>query len=116
MPSRPMNFRLAFAMPCALALSCLAAYAQQPPLVTEFPADAKETTPDDLRPRLAGKTFRYAIGTTDIRLQFQDSYAFVNFGQNNDTGPWRVEGSKLGVDWKRIPANCSEMRVAGDAI
>lgn len=84
---------------------------------TVFPADAVPFEPEALKQRLAGKVFimKPAAGA-EIRLQYQDTNAYFNVGGASDSGKWRVDGSSVCVDWRRIAPGCSEMRRVGDTI
>ncbi|WP_309680750.1 hypothetical protein [Polaromonas sp.] len=84
---------------------------------TAFPDGATPMTAEALKQRITGKVFTIipAAGA-QMRVQYQDTYAFVNSGSFSDSGKWRVEGSSVCIDWQKIPGGCSEMRTVGDAI
>jgi hypothetical protein len=89
----------------------------QPTLQTEFPAAATPFEPDALKKLLTGRVFVMAPATgPEIRLEYRDSYAYVNIGPRSDSGKWRVEGSSACVDWRVFPAGCSEFRALGDVV
>ena len=102
--------------------ACLALAASWPALVqgqpvTEFPANAVMISAQDLHKRVAGNVYVATIGSNDVRLQFQSSYAFLNIGSGaSDTGPWRAEGSQLCFEWKRTQSGCVEVRFVGDVM
>lgn len=100
----------------ALLLIPVAALAQAP-VPTEFPGDAAPLASEALRQRLIGKVFHVqpVIGAP-LRVEYRDTYAFVNVGNFNDSGKWRIEGSSICVDWKRAPPSCSDARQAGDIL
>ena len=99
---------------CFLAPALVCAQAGFP---TEFAADAVPLQPDELQKRLTGRVaqMKYANGA-DVRLEFKDTYAFVNSGNNSDSGKWRVDGTKLCTEWQRFPSGCSEVRAKGDLL
>ena len=84
---------------------------------TAFPAEAVPITAEALKQRLTGKSFtiKPAAGE-EMRLQYQESNAFINIGSANDSGKWRAEGSTLCQDWRRFPVSCSEVRLLGDVM
>lgn len=53
---------------------------------------------------------------SELRIQYKDSYAFLNSGSTSDSGRWRTEGSSVCNEWKTIRASCSEMRLLGQAL
>ena len=89
----------------------------QPAFPTEFPAGAVALSSDDLQKRLTGNVIgmKYANGA-DVRLEFKDTYAYVNSGNSSDSGKWRVEGSQLCIDWQRFQSGCSDVRIVGNAL
>jgi hypothetical protein len=100
----------------ALLLAPAAALAQAP-APTEFPSDAVPLASEALRQRVMGKVFVInPVAGAPLRVEYRDVYAFVNVGNFNDSGKWRVEGSSVCVDWKKAPPGCSEARLAGDIL
>ena len=103
------------------ALLCSAtvlAWAQAPAsFPTEFPEGAVVVEPAALQKRLTGLVthMKYANGA-QVRLEYKDTYAYVNAGNSSDSGKWRVEGSQVCIDWQRFPAGCFEVRAVGDAL
>ena len=84
---------------------------------TSFPEAATPLNPETLKQRLAGKTFllKPVVGA-ELRIEYQDTYAFVNVGGTSDSGKWRIEGSSVCVDWRKFPPSCSEARLIADTI
>lgn len=84
---------------------------------TDFPAESVSLSADTLKLRLTGKSFtiKPAVGN-EIRLQYQDKFAFVNVGNANDSGTWKTEGSSLCTEWRKFPSTCSEVRLLGDVM
>ena len=101
-----------------IGLACLPVWAlAQAPFATDFPGGAAVVAADDLQKKLTGRVFqmKYANGT-DVRLEFKDTYAYVNSGSSSDSGKWRTEGSKLCIEWQRFPSGCSEVRTVAEAL
>jgi len=104
-----------------LALSLLVAVAgtafAQSPLQTEFPPGATQLEAEALQKLLTGKTFliSQAVGS-DMRIQYKESFVFINIGQRSDSGEWRAEGSTVCIDWRTLPKGCSEVRTKDDTI
>ncbi len=98
-------------------LLLLAAGAQAQSPVAQPPADAEVVTGEALNARFAGKVFDYVIPASraSFRMEYNASgHAFVNGGNGlNDSGAYRIEGSRICTDWKKIPAGCVEVRVKG---
>jgi hypothetical protein len=92
----------------------------QSPLPEEPPADSQQIAGEALRTRVSGKTFKFAAPGTPVtsRLQYNaNGYVFLNVSTGmSDSAAWRIEGSQLCADWRKIPASCSEMRVKGDLL
>jgi hypothetical protein len=89
----------------------------QPALQTEFPPAAAPLAPDALKQLLTGKVFTVNPASgPEMRLEYRDSYAYVNVGNRSDSGKWRVEGSAACIDWKVFPPGCSEFRLLGDVL
>jgi hypothetical protein len=84
---------------------------------TEFPVGATPLQRDDLQKKLAGRVVQmtYANGA-EVRLEFKDTYAYVNSGKSSDTGTWRVQESQLCIDWQRFPSGCSDVRVVSELL
>ncbi len=101
----------------ALLLAVPAVALAQANFPTEFPSDSVPLTQEDLKKRLTGKTFvsKPASGS-DIRVQYRDTYAYINIGNMSDTGTWRVEGSSVCYEWRQIRPSCSEVRIAGGVL
>jgi hypothetical protein len=89
----------------------------QAAFTTEWPSGAEPLLPDTLRQRLVGKTWvaRPATGP-EVRTQYQESRAYINVGENSDSGTWRTEGSTVCNEWKKFRPGCSEIRALGDAL
>lgn len=84
---------------------------------TSFPDAAVPLTPETLRQRLAGKTFQIkSVVGAELRIEYQETYAYVNVGGVNDSGKWRTEGSSVCVDWRKFPPSCSEARLLADTL
>jgi hypothetical protein len=100
----------------ALLLTPVAALAQAP-APTEFPSNAIPVASEALKQRLMGKVFLVnpVIGAP-LRVEYRDTYAFVNVGNFSDSGKWRVEGSSICVDWKKVSPSCSDARLVGDIL
>ncbi|MDO9075777.1 MAG: DUF995 domain-containing protein [Rubrivivax sp.] len=89
----------------------------QPTLQTEFPKTAKPLESEALKKLLTGRTFLISQAAgSEMRLQYRDTYAYINIGNRSDSGKWRVEGSAACIDWQVFPAACSEVRVDGELI
>ncbi|HRK38515.1 MAG TPA: hypothetical protein PK347_09005 [Burkholderiaceae bacterium] len=84
----------------------------QPTFPTEFPPGAVTLSPDDLKQKLTGNVFNmtYANGAA-VRLEFKETYVYVNSGNSSDSGKWRAEGSQLCIEWQRFQSGCSDMRM-----
>ena len=101
-----------------LLVAPLSVLAQSAP-PTEFPADAKPVTGDELHKRLSGKVF--AVKTADgstWRLEYKSNgYVFVETSQGfRDTGTWRVEGDQACGNWQKGGRSCSAFRVKDDGL
>jgi hypothetical protein len=110
-----MRFCLVGVVLCS-ALSV--AWAQAPvAFPTEFPEGAVVMEPAALVQRLTGAVIhvKYADGT-EARVEYKDTYAFLNAGNRTDSGKWRVQNSQICVDWQRSRAGCVEVRTVGDAL
>ena len=100
----------------ALMLAPAAALAQSS-YPTDFPSGAEPLTQEALKHRLTGKTFvaKPTVGD-EVRTEYQDTFAYINVGGTSDSGKWRIEGSSICVEWRKIRPSCSEMRLAGDVL
>ena len=121
MPSQPLHFPMTQAIFATVALlAChLAAQAQLPAPPSEFPAEAKALAADVLLQRLTGKVFSVKPAASSAwRLQFQaGGHYFINTANGySDSGPWRVEESKLCTAPQKSRASCNEMRLVGDTL
>lgn len=78
---------------------------------TEFPEGAAVLAPVELQKRLTGQVthMTYANGTK-VRVEYKDTYAYLNTGNAQDSGKWRTEGSQVCIDWTRFNAVCFEVR------
>ena len=133
MDSRPPNYHMAGAsqqarssvspleilmriMSLALALVPVMAMAQAS-FPTDFPEGSVPVQAEALKQFLTGKTFvaKPVVGS-ELRIQYKDSFAFLNSGGTSDSGRWRTEGSSVCNEWKTIRASCSEMRLLGQAL
>ena len=103
-------------MSLALALVPVIALAQAS-FPTDFPEGSVPVQAEALKQFLTGKTFvaKPVVGS-ELRIQYKDSYAFLNSGSTSDSGRWRTEGSSVCNEWKTIRASCSEMRLLGQAL
>jgi|APDOM4702015248_1054824.scaffolds.fasta_scaffold157226_2 hypothetical protein len=110
--------RLASRSIVVIGLACGAAFAQTPPVPTEFPSGATPLESNVLQQRLSGKVFRVATASGTVwRWQLQDSgYFFLNVGNFADSGKWRTEGSALCTQPQKSAASCNEMRLVGDTL
>jgi len=81
---------------------------------TEFPAGAVPFSSQALRERVAGKSFtvKPAAGK-EYRIQYDEVRAYLDVGSFNDSGPWKIEGSSVCIEFTRAPSGCSEFRQAG---
>ena len=105
--------------PCILiALLCAPTLAgAQAAFPTAWPEGSKPLPPDSLRQRLVGKTFvAKSVTGADVRVQYQETYAFINVGDTSDSGPWRTEGSAVCNEWKKLRPACSEIRALGESL
>ena len=98
-----------------LALPVLA----QTKLVTEFPDGATALTPEAMKARFtpgAEFSFRSAEGYA-VRMSFQDGgQATIAAPVATDAGRWRIEGSSVCFELRRISSGCNEVRLVGDAL
>jgi hypothetical protein len=84
---------------------------------TDWPSGAQPLAPEALRQRLVGKTFVAKPATgSDVRTEYQDTYAYINVGDTSDSGRWKAEGSAVCVEWKKLRPSCSEIRLAGEML
>ncbi|HUG24272.1 hypothetical protein [Piscinibacter sp.] len=106
-------------------LSCLAAaLLLAAPMVgsaapTDFPPEATPVSDDALRERLSGKVFSVMPADGNgWRLEYKSNgYFFINTDKGfAEAGRWKTESGKLCSEAPRIQANCSEVRVKGDAL
>lgn len=89
----------------------------QTAITTTFPADSVALSPEALKLRLTGNSFLADPASgAQLILQYKESYAFVNSGNFSDSGKWYVQESKVCVEWRKLPANCSEIRALGDVL
>ena len=89
--------------------------AAQASFPTEWPSGSQLLSADALRLRLIGKTFvGKPVTGSDVRIQYQETYAYINVGDFSDSGTWRTEGSAVCNEWRKIRPACSEMRALGD--
>jgi hypothetical protein len=84
---------------------------------TEWPAGSQPLAADALKQRLVGKTFvaKPVIGA-EVRVEYQETYAYLNVGGTSDSGKWRTEGSTVCNDWRNLRAACSEFRLLGEVL
>lgn len=84
---------------------------------TQFPQGAEAVEPEALQKMLTGQVFNlvYADGTR-VRVEYTGTYAYLNVGNAQDKGKWRVEGTQVCVDWGRFPPGCFEVRQAAGAL
>lgn len=84
---------------------------------TAFPDGAVVLAPEDLQKKLTGHAtdMTYANGAK-VRVEYKDTYAYLNVANASDSGKWRVEGSQVCIDWSRFPAGCFEVRAVGDVL
>ena len=77
-----------------------------------FPKGSKPLDDAVLRERISGHDFITHSWTSNVaRYQFHaNGNAWINLGQQSDKGPWRIEGSRICVDWKFGTPNCMEVR------
>ncbi|MEO8836770.1 MAG: hypothetical protein ABI364_08525 [Caldimonas sp.] len=84
---------------------------------TEFPQESAAMEAAVLKQLLTGKTFVVTpVGGAPYRIQYKDSYVFLNIGSTSDTGRWRTEGSSVCIEWNRLRASCGEVRAAGSVL
>lgn len=89
----------------------------QPALQTEFPKSAAPLETEALKKLLTGRSFLLTPAAgSPMRLQYRDSYAYLNIGNRSDSGKWHVEGSAVCIAWQVFPVGCSEIRVDGDTL
>ena len=98
------------------ALVPIVAFAQSS-FPTEFPEGSTPVEATALRQLLAGKTFtvKPTVGS-ELRIQYKESYAYLNTSGTNDSGRWRTEGSTVCYEWKTIRPSCSEVRLLGQVL
>ncbi len=83
----------------------------------DWPSGARPLTAETLRQRLVGKTFVGKSATTpELRIEYQETYAYLNIGDYSDSGKWRTEGSTVCNEWKKSRPGCSEFRAVGEAL
>ena len=99
-----------------LLLAPVVAFAQAS-FPTTFPGEATPFTSDALKARISGKTFtvKPAEGP-EYRVQFQASHVYLDVGSFQDSGPWKIEGSSVCMEFKRAKSGCSEFRMVGDLL
>ena len=84
---------------------------------TEWPSRAEPFTAEALKQRLVGKTFvGKSLTSPEIRIEYQETYAYLNVGETNDSGKWRTEGSAVCNEWKKLRHACSEFRAVGELL
>ena len=84
---------------------------------TEWPSGAQPLTAEALKQRLVGKTFvGKSLTSPDVRIEYQETYAYLNTGDFSDSGKWRTEGSTVCNEWKKLRHACSEIRAVGDVL
>jgi hypothetical protein len=105
-----MRVQLSFLLAPTLAFA-------QAAFPTDWPASAQLLTADALRQRLVGKTFvAKSVTGSDVRTEYQETFAYINVGETSDSGKWRTEGSTVCNEWKRLRPACSEIRAVGDLL
>jgi len=101
----------------ALVFSVPALAPAQTAFPTEWPSGAEPLTPEALRQRLVGRTFvAKSLTSPEVRIQFGETYAYLNIGDTRDTGKWRTEGSTVCNEWSKLRHACSEYRTVGDVL
>jgi hypothetical protein len=107
--------------PCRLILFVAwtaSAWAQAPAF--DPPSESQTISAQDLKMRLAGKSFVYRAPDSSLvsRVQYStNGYAFLNVSTGfSDSGAWKAEDGKICNEWRRIPARCAEVRVKGDLL
>jgi hypothetical protein len=75
-------------------------------------------TNEALQQRLSGRAFNMHTSEGQIRLQFKaDGYAFLNASNGyKDSGRWRLEGSRMCLEWRKSPSGCTDARLKGESI
>ncbi len=108
---------------CAALLGGVLTTAQSqapaPPPAGDFLPDAKILSAEALQQRLTGNTFHVERADGNHwRLQYQGSgYYFINTSRGyNDSGKWRVEGSKVCTEPQKTAASCNETRLLGESL
>lgn len=104
-----------------LAAPALAAAqgAAAPAVPTEFPPEAQALGDAALRERFSGRVLRAQPATgPGWRLEYKDTgYVFMDLTNGGrDTGRWRVEGTRLCIDFQRFPSGCNEIRALGEVL
>ena len=77
-----------------------------------FPEGATPLEEAALRQLISGKDFiSPSFSQWEARYQFyKDGTAWLHIKNLYDKGPWRVEGSRICVDWKFGTPGCFEVR------
>lgn len=83
----------------------------------EFPAGAAVVEAAELQKKLTGRVAEMTYADrAEVRVEYRDTYAYLNVGQTSDTGKWRVDGSQVCIDWRRFSLVCFEVRAVGDTL
>ena len=88
------------------------------PASDDFPADTQALAADGVTRKISGKTFDWQMKNgTKVRLEYKSNgYVFVNAPGYANSGPWRVEESRICSHMRGAAASCNEVREQGQRL
>ena len=109
--SRPGH---AFTATAALASALLWGCAGTQP-ATDFPAGSRAPSAQEVSQALAGKSFDLPSRRGIIRVDYaqQANGMAIFYPGGADTGTWRAEPGRVCLDFRKLPAVCNDVRLAG---
>ncbi len=84
---------------------------------TTFPSGAIPLAPEALQARVSGKAYTVKpMEGSEYRVQFDGTNVYLDVGNFRDSGPWKVEGSAVCMEFTRAKSGCTEFRLVGDVL
>jgi hypothetical protein len=96
-----------------MLVSAVPAFAQ----TTEFPSGASPLPADALKTRFTKASYKFTgADGAEIHLEFGESDVSVRAPRASDSGPWKIEGSAICIEFSRFKSGCNEVRLVGDQL